>query len=68
MHGHYETDPSVRTPLPVYDIHQDYDWNYAHAPKLSMESIDSMDPVLRQWTYAGLSVPSPLAMAAGPSQ
>ena len=44
MHGHYETDPSVRTPLPVYDIHQDYDWNYAYAPKLSMESIDSMDP------------------------
>ena len=66
MHGHDETESSVRTPLPIYDIHQDYDWNYAHAPKLSMESTDSMDPVPGQWTYAGLSVPSPLAMAAGP--
>ena len=66
MHGHYETDPSVRTPLPVYDIHQDYDWNYAHAPSCPWNPIDSMDPYSGQWTYAGLSVPSPLAMAAGP--
>jgi dihydroorotate dehydrogenase len=49
--------------LPRYDISQSYDWNYAHAPEISPHEAP---PVPGAWTYCGLPVAAPLAMAAGP--
>ena len=50
--------------LAVYDIQQTYAWNYAHAPD-SLPEVDVPD-LEGNWTYCGLSVPSPLGIAAGP--
>lgn len=50
-------------PFPRYDWTQGYDWNYQHAP----------DPVFHEeptvpgtWDFCGLTVESPLGIAAGP--
>jgi dihydroorotate dehydrogenase (NAD+) catalytic subunit len=51
-------------PLPRYDISQSYHWNYDHAP-LPPEDVAVPD-VAGKWTYCGVPVPSPLAIAAGP--
>jgi dihydroorotate dehydrogenase (NAD+) catalytic subunit len=55
----------VSRPLASYDIRQSYDWNYAHAPVASpADAVASAVP--GHWRYAGLRVPSPLGIAAGP--
>src|SRR6478735_7978230 len=51
-------------PLPRYDISQSYRWNYDHAPP-PPEDVAVPD-VAGKWTYCGVPVPSPLAIAAGP--
>jgi dihydroorotate dehydrogenase (NAD+) catalytic subunit len=50
--------------LPRYDIFQSYRWNYDHTPALP-ENI-AVPSVPGDWTYCGIPVPSPLAIAAGP--
>ena len=49
--------------LPRYDWSQSYQWNYDHAPD---PSAADAPPVRGQWTFCGLSVGSPLGIAAGP--
>jgi dihydroorotate dehydrogenase len=49
--------------LPRYDWRQSYEWNYEHAPV--PPSIEA-PPVGGQWNFCGLSVASPLGIAAGP--
>src|SRR5262245_40311989 len=51
-------------PLPRYDISQTYRWNYDHAPKPPSDI--EIPRLAGSWTYCGLPVPSPLAIAAGP--
>jgi dihydroorotate dehydrogenase (NAD+) catalytic subunit len=51
-------------PLPRYDPSQTYRWNYDHAPEVP-EGIE-VPGIGGKWTYCGLSVPSPLGIAAGP--
>jgi dihydroorotate dehydrogenase len=48
---------------PRYDPTQTYAWNYEHAPE--PVAVDE-PPVPGEWTYCGLSVGSPLSIAAGP--
>lgn len=49
--------------LPRYDIQKTYQWNYDNPP----EPVDVEVPeVPGEWTFCGLSVPSPLGMPAGP--
>ncbi|HEY2411969.1 MAG TPA: hypothetical protein VGI40_06990 [Pirellulaceae bacterium] len=50
--------------LARYDIAKSYRWNYDHAPR-PPENI-AIPPIGGNWTYCGLPVPSPLAIAAGP--
>ena len=49
--------------LPRYDLQQDYQWNYDHAPG-PVES-DVAD-IPGDWAFCGLPVDSPLGMPAGP--
>jgi dihydroorotate dehydrogenase len=49
--------------LPRYDPTQSYSWNYEHAPE--PVAVDE-PPVPGAWTYCGIPVGSPLAIAAGP--
>ncbi|MCA9069275.1 MAG: hypothetical protein KDA84_10150 [Planctomycetaceae bacterium] len=54
---------SLPEQLPRYDIHQSYQWNYDNAP----EPVDVEVPQIPgEWTFCGLTVPSPLGMPAGP--
>ncbi len=49
--------------IPRYDPDRSYEWNYDHVPEpLSVE----VPGVASPGTYAGLAVPFPLAVAAGP--
>ena len=50
----------------TYDIHRDYEWNYSHVPATSLPAAESVPKLPGDWTYAGLPVVSPLAIAAGP--
>ena len=50
-------------PLPCYDRSQAYEWNYEHAPIRWMSNVP---PVPGAWRFCGLSVDSPLGIAAGP--
>jgi dihydroorotate dehydrogenase len=51
------------TPLAGYAWRQSYDWNYEHAP----EPVPQDEPkVPGHWDLCGLSVGSPLGIAAGP--
>ncbi|RIK77858.1 MAG: hypothetical protein DCC68_16420 [Planctomycetota bacterium] len=54
--------------LPKYDPGQSYDWNYDHAPKATpTEIVPPMPGALAGgWRFCGLSVASPLGIAAGP--
>jgi dihydroorotate dehydrogenase (NAD+) catalytic subunit len=54
----------ITQPLPRYDRSQTYRWNYDHAPDPPL-NVD-VPPCAGSWTYCGLPVPSPLAIAAGP--
>jgi dihydroorotate dehydrogenase len=54
----------LRLALPRYDRSQTYRWNYDHAP--SPPTGIEIPPLTGSWTYCGLPVPSPLAIAAGP--
>jgi dihydroorotate dehydrogenase (NAD+) catalytic subunit len=47
-----------------YDIRQSYDWNYEHAPEPVAGVVHAAVP--GTWRYAGLTVSSPLGIAAGP--
>ncbi len=50
-------------PLARYDPRRTYAWNYDHAP----DPVPADEPpVPGSWTYCGLPVGSPLAIAAGP--
>jgi len=51
------------TPLPRYDWHETYDWNYEHAPAPVPRN---EPPVPGEWNFCGLPVTSPLGIAAGP--
>src|SRR5688572_21436957 len=55
---------TVAQPLPRYDRSQTYRWNYDHAPDppagIGIPALTGL------WTYCGLPVLSPLAVAAGP--
>lgn len=54
---------SIPRDLPRYNLQETYAWNYDHAP----EPVDVAVPeVPGEWTFCGLSVPSPLGMPAGP--
>jgi len=55
---------STETPaLPRYDWHETYEWNFDHAP----EPVRAEEPPIPgDWDYCGLSVASPLGIAAGP--
>lgn len=46
-----------------YDINQPYEWNYENVPTFRRTDVS---PLPGRWTYCGLPVSSPLAMAAGP--
>lgn len=50
--------------LPRYDPSQTYRWNYDHAPSPPVGI--EIPRISGNWTYCGLFVPSPLAIAAGP--
>ena len=50
----------------VYDVNQDYEWNYQNVPSSEIHDKQDIAPVPGAWTYAGLPVPSPFAMSAGP--
>lgn len=50
--------------LPVYEIHQSYDWNYAHAPQ-HPPAVD-VPPCPGEWSLCGIPLNSPLGMPAGP--
>jgi dihydroorotate dehydrogenase (NAD+) catalytic subunit len=50
--------------LARYDTSQTYRWNYDHAP--ASPGGVAVPPLAGRWTYCGVSVPSPLAIAAGP--
>ncbi len=49
-----------------YEIQQDYEWNYENVPSANLGIPPSIVPLPGDWTYAGLPVASPLAVAAGP--
>ena len=49
----------------TYDPDQSYAWNYRHAP-VERPEVPLTPAIPGTWTYAGLAVPSPLAVAAGP--
>jgi dihydroorotate dehydrogenase (NAD+) catalytic subunit len=50
--------------FPQYNTSQTYRWNYDHAPA-PPENV-AVPPIPDKWTYCGIPVPSPLAIAAGP--
>lgn len=50
----------------IYDIKQDYEWNYHHVPQPDLGAPVNMQQIHGCWTYACLPVSSPLAVAAGP--
>jgi dihydroorotate dehydrogenase (NAD+) catalytic subunit len=50
--------------LPRYDTSQTYRWNYDHAPE--PPTAIEIPRARGNWTYCGLTVASPLAIAAGP--
>jgi len=50
----------------VYDVNQDYEWNYQNVPSSEVHGSQDIAPIPGAWTYAGLPVPSPFAMSAGP--
>ena len=54
--------------LPRYNVNQSYRWNYEHPPQLDqLTQIPANFPAMAGlWTYCGLPVASPLAVAAGP--
>ena len=47
-----------------YDRSQSYRWNYDHAPIDTLST--DCDPIEGDWEFCGLSVDSPLGIAAGP--
>lgn len=54
---------SSSQPLPRYDIHRSYQWNYEHAP----DPVDcAATEVPGEWTFCGIRVPSPIGIPAGP--
>jgi dihydroorotate dehydrogenase (NAD+) catalytic subunit len=50
----------------TYDTQRDYEWNYDHVPGSKLPVPDPGPEMQGDWTYAGLPVASPLAVAAGP--
>ena len=50
----------------AYNILKDYEWNYAHVPSSKPHISNPAEETPGKWTYAGLPVRSPLAIAAGP--
>ncbi len=50
----------------AYNILKDYQWNYAHVPSSKPHISKPAVEISGEWTYAGLPVRSPLAVAAGP--
>ncbi|MBT6804062.1 MAG: hypothetical protein HOA47_03755, partial [Verrucomicrobia bacterium] len=50
----------------AYNILKDYEWNYAHVPSSKPHISKPAEEISGEWTYAGLPVRSPLAIAAGP--
>jgi len=55
--------PNIPQNLPRYNTRETYQWNYDHAPDPVQVEVP---PVPGEWTFCGLSVPSPLGMPAGP--
>ena len=53
----------VNSAFAKYDITKDYAWNFDNAPE--PEQLDVV-PVPGEWAYCGVSVESPLGIAAGP--
>ena len=53
----------VNSGFAKYDITKDYAWNFDNAPE--PEQLDVV-PVPGEWAYCGVSVESPLGIAAGP--
>lgn len=49
-----------------YHVNQDYEWNYRHVPSPEVHGKQKVESIAGTWTYAGLPVRSPFAMAAGP--
>ncbi|MBT5928288.1 MAG: hypothetical protein HOH33_16925 [Verrucomicrobia bacterium] len=55
--------PEIRK---TYDISKSYEWNYRHVPSVDLDVPETIPTIPCDWTYAGLPVASPFAVAAGP--
>ncbi|MBA3313787.1 MAG: hypothetical protein M3552_03135 [Planctomycetota bacterium] len=49
--------------LPAYDITRSYQWNYDHAPEPIVADVPASPSM---WSFCGLTVETPLGVAAGP--